>query len=166
MGDSIIVRIVSEAGRNRIEIDSNATVKDLKDQISDKIGVDSDKIRLYEDIAFKKLVNATDKTTLKKAKIANGVQFFIPNKDAKFTDVVHKPKKEDEEEKVSTTKPSKISSTPAITKPTAGGDQIMEDGRHPDCRHGPKGKCLHCLGVTKDNFQTVDYKCNHPPGQM
>jgi hypothetical protein len=51
---SIIVRVVSEAGRNRIEIDSKATVEELKEIISQKIGLRASKIRFFNDIAHKK----------------------------------------------------------------------------------------------------------------
>lgn len=46
MGKSdIIVRITSEAGRNRIEIDQKATIKELKTIISGKLGLDPDMVK-------------------------------------------------------------------------------------------------------------------------
>jgi len=55
--DTIIIRVVSEAGRNRIEIDPKATVQDLKDQISEKLGLDADSIKFYGDVKYKNQIN-------------------------------------------------------------------------------------------------------------
>lgn len=33
------------------------------------------------------------------------------------------------------------------------------------CKHGPNQKCVHCLGVTKENFSNVKAQCNHAPNQ-
>lgn len=105
--------------------------------------------------------------TLVKAKIKNGDQLFIPNKGAKFQDLVHKPKTAEEEEKIPTSHPSKIKSTGTIPKPSEDETKEKEtDGRTPQCSHGPNGKCLHCILVDKNNFMNVEYKCNHPKDQM
>ena len=31
------------------------------------------------------------------------------------------------------------------------------------CRHGPTGKCINCLGVTKENIKDIKSRCAHPP---
>lgn len=98
--------------------------------------------------------------TLSKAKINNGAQLFIPNKNAKFQDLPVKPKAEEEEEKIDTSKQSKAKSGKEDVEMTT------DEPKKSECRHGPKGKCLNCLGVTKENFQEVDYKCTHPKGEM
>ena len=33
------------------------------------------------------------------------------------------------------------------------------------CLHGPDAHCVNCMGVTSETFQNVGYTCNHPPGQ-
>lgn len=98
--------------------------------------------------------------SLKKAGIVNGTQIFISNKDAKFQDLPTKSSKEDnkdEEEKIITTGPKKLSSTDPVEMSKGDGKNKKENGLTPDCTHGPKGKCLHCLGVDKKNFDKVGY---------
>ena len=167
-GDNIIVRVVSEAGRNRVEIDSRSTVEELKEIISEKIGIRPSSIKFYKDMGHTKAFNVSDTISLMKAGIENGTQIFIPNKEAKFKEAIHKPHKADdaEEEKIDTSKPGKHSSTGAITQPGGEKDKKNKDGLTPDCRHGPKGKCLHCIGVDKNNFKDVEYSCNHPKNEM
>ena len=166
MGDStIVVRFVSQAGRNRVEIDPKSTVEELKEQIAEKIGVRPSSLKFYLDMAYKKPINWTDTMSLKKAGIENGTQIFIPNKDAKFQDTTakaHKEENKDEEEKIVTSKPKKISSTDPIESSKGDGKNKKDSGLTPECNHGPKGKCLHCLGVDKHNFDKIGYTCNHP----
>lgn len=58
MADStIVVRFVSEAGRNRIEIDPKSTVEELKEQIAGKIGVRPSTVKFYQDMGYKKAFN-------------------------------------------------------------------------------------------------------------
>ena len=33
------------------------------------------------------------------------------------------------------------------------------------CNHGPKGKCVNCLGVTKEQLQDIKYTCRHGPNE-
>lgn len=40
-----------------------------------------------------------------------------------------------------------------------------EEVKKHHCNHGPKAKCVNCLGVDKQNMQTIKQKCNHAPGQ-
>lgn len=65
MGDNIIVRVVSEAGRSRIEIDSKSTVEELIEMISSKIGVPASRIKLYQDMGHTKPFNYSDTMSLK-----------------------------------------------------------------------------------------------------
>jgi len=46
------------------------------------------------------------------------------------------------------------------SKPLTG-----EEVKKAHCTHGPKGKCINCLGVTKEAIKEVKHKCTHPVGQ-
>ena len=39
MSDTIVIRVMSEAGRSRVELSSSSTVKDLKNDIAKRLGV-------------------------------------------------------------------------------------------------------------------------------
>lgn len=47
------------------------------------------------------------------------------------------------------------------------GKKVMTDEEYQKsrCQHGPNQKCVHCLGVTKDNAKFIKQKCLHQPGQ-
>ena len=163
---TIIVRVFSDAGRNRIEIDPRATCEELMEIIGSKIGISTHKVKFYKDMGYRKAFKYTASSSLKKAGIVNGTMVYVPAKNAKMQDIAPAPKRggdvemEDEEEKIDTN-----------TK--GGGHQeyheeakMLENGLTPHCQHDTKTKCLHCLGVDKHNFQAVDYQCNHPKGQM
>lgn len=165
---TIIVRVISDAGRNRIEIDAKSTCEELQEIIGAKIGIPAAKVQFYQDMGYKKPFKYSATSSLMKAGITNGVQIFVPAKNAKMVDIIHKPiKANDEEEKIITSKPGKKSLIYPI-------DQIMKDDEETsdpnsltkDCKHGPKAKCVHCLGVDKTNFTNVEYKCQHPKNQM
>lgn len=115
----IIVRIVSDAGRNRITIDPKSTCEELKEKISAKIGVPLHRISLYQDQGHKKLYKGTDSSSLKRAGITNGAQVFVPAKNAKMVEIIEKQRQEKEkaeedkeEEKIDTSASSKIDKTP------------------------------------------------------
>lgn len=40
-----------------------------------------------------------------------------------------------------------------------------EELKQSHCTHGPNGKCINCLGITKDTAKDVKYSCKHPPNQ-
>ena len=163
-GESIIVRVVSDAGRNRIEIDPKSTCEELMEVISRKIGIPAGKVKFYQDIGHKKPFKYSATSSLKKAGIENGTQIFVPAKNAKMQDIETKPKKAEEEEKIDTS--GHHATTPAGKEVDMEVDEILPDGRTKHCNHGPKTKCLHCLGVDKNNFTAVGYQCNHPKDQM
>lgn len=41
-------------------------------------------------------------------------------------------------------------------------DQEVKKGH---CSHGPNGKCINCLGVTKESLKEVKYQCKHGPNE-
>jgi hypothetical protein len=38
-----------------------------------------------------------------------------------------------------------------------------EEVKKSHCSHGPNGKCVNCLGVTKENIKEIKHQCLHPP---
>lgn len=164
---AIIVRVISDAGRNRIEIDAKSTCEELQEIIGAKIGIPASKVQFYQDMGYKKPFKYSATSSLMKAGITNGAQIFVPAKNAKMVDIVHKPTKvDDEEEKINTSKPGKKSLIYIIDQVMEDDDTVKPNLLTKDCKHGPKAKCVHCLGVDKNNFSTVGYQCQHPKNQM
>ena len=40
-----------------------------------------------------------------------------------------------------------------------------EEVKKSHCLHGPKGKCINCLGVTKDSIKDIKQTCKHGPNE-
>jgi len=40
-----------------------------------------------------------------------------------------------------------------------------EEVKKSHCTHGPKGKCINCLGVTKEAVKTEKQPCRHGPNE-
>ncbi len=40
-----------------------------------------------------------------------------------------------------------------------------EEVKKSHCTHGPNGKCINCLGVTKETAQFVKTACSHGPAE-
>lgn len=40
-----------------------------------------------------------------------------------------------------------------------------EEVKKSHCSHGPNGKCVNCLGVTKDSVNDIKHKCTHGPNE-
>ena len=72
MSDTIIIRVLSQAGRSRIEIASSQTVLDLKTEIAKRLSLDAKVVTLCQDQAYKKKLVARDSATLAKAGLKNG----------------------------------------------------------------------------------------------
>ena len=40
-----------------------------------------------------------------------------------------------------------------------------EEVKKSHCSHGPNGKCINCLGVTKESIKEVKHQCKHGPNE-
>lgn len=58
--------------------------------------------------------------------------------------------------------------------PTQGSPNLRKNKSKPlteeevkkhHCNHGPLGKCINCLGVTKENFKDDKPRCRHGPNE-
>ena len=45
----IILRVISQAGRSRVEINSSKPFKDLKEDIAKRLGVPSNSLKMFKD---------------------------------------------------------------------------------------------------------------------
>lgn len=53
-------------------------------------------------------------------------------------------------------------SSPKKSKTKPLTDEEVKKGH---CNHGPKGKCVNCLGVTKEAIQDIKHTCKHGPNE-
>lgn len=40
-----------------------------------------------------------------------------------------------------------------------------EEVKKSHCSHGPQGKCINCLGVTKESLKEIKHQCKHGPNE-
>lgn len=72
-------------------------------------------------------------------------------------------KKADDTEMIDTT--TKHSSSPSLHKQKSAKPKTEEEVKKSHCTHGPNGKCVNCLGVTKDSLKDEKEKCKHGPNE-
>lgn len=77
----IIIRVMSKAGRSRLEIKSSQKISDFKDELSKRLGVDKASLKMFHDQAFKKAFQPRESDTLAKAGLKNGDMLFVSNSD-------------------------------------------------------------------------------------
>lgn len=73
-----------------------------------------------------------------------------------------KKKKSDDVEMIDTT--SKNASSPTLHKQKSK-PKTDEEVKKSHCTHGPNGRCVNCLGVTKDSIKDMKEKCRHGPNE-
>jgi hypothetical protein len=49
MSDSIVIRVISNAGRSRVELKSNQTISELKQELAKRLGVNAATLKMFTD---------------------------------------------------------------------------------------------------------------------
>lgn len=107
--------------------------------IGGKIGIPAHRVKFYKDINYKRPFKYSGSSSLKKAGIENGTQVFIPAKNAKMQDIIHKPHKADvemEEEKIETSKHGGYHDHDTPEEK----EKLAQEGLTPQCNHGKMTK--------------------------
>ena len=79
---SIIIRIYSKAGQNRLTLPQDGTIADLKEAITQKLSISDPK--LCKDVAMSEAYSVNDSSTFAEAGFKNGQQVYIANQDVSF----------------------------------------------------------------------------------
>ena len=80
MSDTIVLRVISDAGRSRIEVKASSACKDLKADLAQRLGVADPKyLQLFKDQAKKQPVNGRDADTIQKLGLKNGDMLHVGN---------------------------------------------------------------------------------------
>ena len=76
---SIIIRIYSKAGQNRLTLPKEGTIADLKEAITQKLNIKAPK--LCKDVAMRQPYTVSDASTFAAAGFRDGQQVYIANQD-------------------------------------------------------------------------------------
>ena len=79
MSDAVILRVISQAGRSRIELTKNNSFGDLKAEIAKRLGQQPNQLNMFSDQAYKKAIRGNDKDSLAKAGLKHGDMIYISN---------------------------------------------------------------------------------------
>jgi hypothetical protein len=85
MADKLIIRVLSQAGRSRVEIAPTQTIGELKAEIAKRLNIDAKTVTLCQDQAHKKKFSAKDSVTVAKSGLKNGTQLFVTNQNTEMT---------------------------------------------------------------------------------
>lgn len=105
-------------------------------------------------------------------RIRNGDMIHVANQDTKFSGPAvggSQPKMEEEKKKQGDTEMIDTTTnhgSPVNTnKQKSSKPKTEEEVKKSHCNHGPNGKCVNCLGVTKDTLKEIKEKCKHGPNE-
>ena len=113
MTEQLVLRVMSNAGRSRIEMATTATVAELKQEVAGRLGLDPKTIKIFMDQAFKKAMPGKDTETLQKAGLKGGDMLHINNADAQIANIVTAPKFKSHEE-IKTEQEEKAKNAPLV----------------------------------------------------
>lgn len=119
MSDSIILRVMSQAGRSRIEMPKTNQYKDLKAEIAKRLNLDPASLKLFKDQAFKQPIRGTDRDTLERAGLKHGDILHVSNAGTQMTQLPQKKefvsvKTEEELKKEAEDKGEKLPDKPMV----------------------------------------------------
>jgi hypothetical protein len=75
----IIIRVISQAGRSRVEMKSDKLFKDLKEDIATRLGVEAASLKMFKDQALKQPLVGKDTDTLAKVGLKHGDIIHVAN---------------------------------------------------------------------------------------
>lgn len=85
---TIVLRVISKAGRSRIEIPQTASYSDLKTELSSRLSVDPRSLQIFADEKYTKKIAAPDTANLAQLNLKNGDMIYIANQDTVMAAVV------------------------------------------------------------------------------
>lgn len=56
-------------------------------------------------------------------------------------------------------------SSKKVGSPKKAKPLTEEEVKKSHCTHGPKGKCINCMGVTKESIKEIKSTCTHGPNE-
>jgi len=89
---SIVIRVISNAGRSRVEMKPDQTVQDLKTEIANRSGVDVKTLKVFTDQAMRKALGGRDTDSLTKVGLRNGDMLHVANQNVTMTNLPPPPK--------------------------------------------------------------------------
>jgi hypothetical protein len=75
----IILRVISQAGRSRVEINSGKPFKDLKDDIAGRLGIPAANLKMFKDQALKFGISGRDSDSIAKLGLKHGDIIHVAN---------------------------------------------------------------------------------------
>jgi hypothetical protein len=86
----IILRVISQAGRSRVEINSGKPFKDLKEDIAKRLGVAENTLKMFKDQGLKQALLGRDTDTIAKVGLKHGDIIHVANQGATMTQLPEK----------------------------------------------------------------------------
>ena len=86
MSDTLILRVFSQAGRSRVEIDSAKSLGELKADLAKRLGLaNAGVVKLFKDDKYRKPLAGGDKDSIKRLGLKNGEMLYVGNQGTVMT---------------------------------------------------------------------------------
>ena len=109
---SIVIRVMSAAGRSRLELPPTTTMAQLREQIADRLGLDSASLKMFSDTTMKKALVGRDSDPVGKC-LKNGDMVHVNNEGATIAHLKQQPKFKTHEE-IKQEKEEKAKNAPVV----------------------------------------------------
>ena len=81
----LILRVISSAGRSRVELKTNSKLKDLKYEIATRLSIEVDTLKIYYDPSYTKPVKGDDNSSLNWIGLKHGDFIYVANQEINLT---------------------------------------------------------------------------------
>lgn len=121
MSDTLILRVFSQAGRSRVEIQLGKTLLDLKTDLAKRLGLaNASVVKLFRDDKFKQPVAGRDSDQIGRLGLKNGDILHVANQGTVMTQLPPPPKKKVEIEEKKEEDEEKKDEKPEVRKDSYG----------------------------------------------
>jgi hypothetical protein len=81
----LILRVISNAGRSRVELKTNSPFSDLKQEVAERLGLEVDCLKIYHDPSYTQPIRGENKDTLQWIGLKHGDMIYVANSEINLT---------------------------------------------------------------------------------
>mgnify|MGYP000144180126 CR=1 FL=1 len=88
----LILRVISNAGRSRVELKTNSPFLELKQEVAERLGVEVDSLKIFHDPSYLQPIRGDNNDTLQWIGLKHGDMIYVANTEIHLTPKKEKPK--------------------------------------------------------------------------
>ena len=89
----LILRVISNAGRSRVELKTNSLFSELKSEVAERLGLDVDSLKIFHDPSYTQPIRGNNNDTLQWIGLKHGDMIYVANTEIHLTPKKDSPRK-------------------------------------------------------------------------